>query len=147
MGFVSLGETIVTAVKSPEQCPAGTWASRPYLYSSQYGWGWHYLCMTGEPIYCELFGIGCKGVSVPPPPAPQTESQMRDPEQWTPDIVAEQWRMNQEQMRRDWLAATGGIGTALPGEEAEEAAKRFGLSLGIGLALAAGVAVLVLLKR
>ena len=133
----------VAWAEKPEQCPSGTWASGPKIWSTRYGWGWHYLCMQGEPWECELFGINCRGVIPTAPPAPQTREQMTNPEAWTPDIVAKRWNIEQDKNTYEWLQRTENIGAAIPSEKTLAIA---GASTALLLGGAVVVAIL-LLKR
>lgn len=144
MGLVGgLSAIDVAWAEKPEQCPSGTWASGPKIWSVRYGWGWHYLCMKGEPWECELFGINCKGVIPTAIPSPQTQEQMTNPEAWTPEMAAEELKIQEDRNTYEWLQRTEGIGEAIPSEKTIAIA-------GAGTALLIGGAVVVailLLKR
>lgn len=145
MGVVSLGSRVVSVVESPNQCPSGTWVSpAPAPTGSS---RMLYYCNSGEPWYCEWFGIGCKGVAPVQPPSPQSQEQMSDPSQWTPDTVSEQWKAQQEENLRIWLESTSGIASAMPGEKTMDALKIAGISAGTLIAAGAALALLILLKR
>lgn len=145
MGVVSLGAETVKFVDDSSQCPSGTWA-KPAIQtwpSIRVG----FECNIGEPWYCEMFGIGCKGVIPVQAPSPETKEQLENPLEWTPETMAGQWKAEQDQHTLNWIRATSGIGTALPGEEEIEAAKWAGIGIGTGLLIAGGIALLILLKR
>jgi len=145
--MIGLGATTVKVVDDPSQCPTGTWAS---VVATPVGARPVYECNTGEPWYCEWFGIGCKGVPAVPPAAPQTEQQMRDPLSWTPEDSAQATRERQQQLTGSWLQATSGIaefqsGAYQAGEAVADAVSSPGLWFVVGAA--AVVAVIILAKR
>jgi len=145
--MIGLGAATVKVVDDPSRCPAGTW---PSVVATPVGARPVYECNMGEPWYCEWFGIGCKGVPVVPPAAPQTEQQMRDPLSWTPEDSAQATRERQQQITSSWLQATGGIaefqsGAYQAGEAVADAVSSPGLWFVVGAA--AVVAVIILAKR
>ena len=145
--MIGLGATTVSVVDNPNKCPAGTWAS---VVATPVGARPVYECNTGEPWYCEWFGIGCKGVPTVPPAAPQTEQQMRDPLSWTPEDSAQATRERQQQITSSWLQATSGIaefqsGAYQAGEAVADAVSSPGLWFVVGAA--AVVAIIILAKR
>jgi hypothetical protein len=106
-----------------------------------------YSCYKGEPWTCEWFGWGCKGVIPVDAPSPQTVDQMQNPSQWTPEQMAAQWKEEERQNIKEWAEATRGIDLFSVGaKEAGDAAKDVLTYGGIGLAIAVGVAVFLLVK-
>jgi hypothetical protein len=104
-------------------------------------------CYKGEPWHCEWFGWGCKGVIPVDAPSPQTVGQMEDPSQWTPDQMAAQWKEEERQNIKEWLDATSEIDLVSVGaKNVGDAAKETLIYTGLGLAIAAGVAVFLLVK-
>jgi hypothetical protein len=146
--MVSLGAVSVAVVDNPNKCPAGTYPSTIAVATGASTP--RYECLSGEPWYCEWFGIGCKGVPAVTPAAPQTEQQMRDPLSWTPEDSIQATRERQQQLSSAWLQATGGIaefqsGAYQAGEAVADAVSSPGLWFVVGAA--AVVAVIVLAKR
>jgi len=148
MGLVGLGEQLVARVDDPAKCPSGTWVGQVPDIKLRYGipvreW----RCYKGEPWTCEVFGWGCKGVIPVAPPAPKSPDELRNPSGYTPDQMSQKWKEEQDKNIREWLDATSGIGTFWSGvNDIADAAKEPLIYTGLGLAIAAGVAVFLLVK-
>jgi hypothetical protein len=151
MGLVGLGSKLVATVDNPAKCPSGTWNEPKRVWTGSVWVDMGYECYKGEPWTCEWFGWGCKGVVPVDPPSPQTVDQMEKPSQWTPEQMAKQWKEEERQNIKEWAEATRGIdlfsvGTYQAGKAAGDAAEDLLIYTGLGLAIAAGVAVFLLVK-
>jgi hypothetical protein len=146
--MVRLGAVSVAVVDNPNKCPAGTYPSTIAVATGASAP--LYECLSGEPWYCEWFGIGCKGVPAVAPAAPQTEQQMRDPEQWTPETSVDATKQTQDAVTAQWLANTEGVAQfpawlSETGNDVKDALTAPSLWFVVGAA--AVVAVIILAKR
>ena len=106
-----LGYQTVAVVSDPGMCPQYSRAIpiTPSVTGANVPAQWE--CVTGEPWYCEWFGIGCQGPVVTAPPAPETEEQMTQPGEWTPDQAVTGAKERYDESVQRYYSALPGVAT------------------------------------